>query len=260
MAVLHLLNWLLLSAVLGFMWMLSSWQSVVIVGPIILIVFSLYAIAQKIELKFVDAGDLIFSRRNALLMHEILTNKNWRKRLPNLKVLRVLKTYVFFVRYGLVVGIDLGQLNKVKNKNLNFREMLLQLESLFAHPINTSRMCLFYPGFILAFLPTWFFFPNADLKIYPHSDECKSYLRDLILDIGEHENIEFLNSSVFSFSEINNAILNPNYTWQKDGVILWGTSHALIDLFDLRRNHSDQSNGKALYYDVKGLDEFIEYL
>ena len=82
----------------------------------------------------------------------------------------------------------------------------------------------------------------------------------MILDIGKYENIDFLNSSVFSFSEINNAIRNPDYTWQKHGVHLWGGSHALLELFDLRRNHSDQSNGKALYYDVKGLDEFIEYL
>lgn len=260
MAVLYLLNWGVLSALLGFFWVVGSWQMVVIFLPIGLICLSLYGIIQKIELNFADKGDIIFSRRNALLMHEILTNKNWRKRLPNLKASRVLRTYVFFVRYGLVDGIGIGQLKKVKNKNLTFKEMLLELESLFAHPTNSAKNGFDFLGFVLSLFSSWFFFPNADLKIYPHSDECKSYLRDLILDIGEHESIEFLNSSVFSFSEINNAILNPNYTWQKDGVILWGTSHALLELFDLRRNHSDQSNGKALYYDVKGLDEFIEHL
>ena len=173
---------------------------------------------------------------------------------------RVLKTYVYFVRYGLVKDIGIEQFEKVKNKNLTFKEMLLELENLFAHPTNTAKDSFRYPAFALSVFSSRFFIRNAEFRIYPHSDECKSYLGDLILDIAKYENIDFLNSSVFSFSEINNAIRNPNYTWQKHGVHLWGDSHALLELFDLRRNHSDQSNGKALYYDVKGLDEFIEYL
>lgn len=260
MADLHLLNWLILSATLGFLWMLTTWYFVVIFTPIWLIFLYLYNFINKVELKFEDEGDVIFSRRNALLMQEIFANKNWRRRLPKLKKFRVLNSYVFFVRYGLVDGIGIEQLKKVRNKNLTFKEMLLELESLFAHPTNTAKVGLLNPAFVLSLFSSWIFIPNADLKIYPHSDECKSYLRDLILDIGQHENIEFLNSSVFSFSEINNVIVNPNYTWQECGVDLWGTSFSLLDLFDLRRNHSDKTNGDALYYDVKGLDEFTEHL
>ena len=260
MAVLHLLNWLILSATLGFLWMLTFWHIVVIFSPIWLICLYLYSIIDKVELKFEDEGDVIFSRRNVLLMLEIFANKNWGKRLPNLKEFRVLKTYVFFVRYGLVDGIGIEQLKKVRNKNLTFKEMLLELESLFAHPTNSAKNGFELLGFVLSLFSSWFFIPKAVLKIYPHSDECKAYLRDLIFDIGQHENIEFLNSSVFSFSEINSVIVNPNYTWQERGVKLYGAQVGLIELFDLRRNHSDQSSGKALYYDVKGLDEFIEHL
>ena len=168
MADLHLVNWLIFSATLGFLWMLMSWQFVVIFSPIWLICLYLYAIIDnKVELEFEDEGETIFSRRNALLMHEIFANKNWRKKLPKLNMNRVLKTYVYFVRYGLVKDIGIEQFEKVKNKNLTFKEMLLELENLFAHPTNTAKDSFRYPAFALSVFSSRFFIRNAEFRYIP---------------------------------------------------------------------------------------------
>ena len=209
--------------------------------------------SKKLDFEVVEESAL--NGLNVNLLQEAITNENWNNKYPFVNERNLLRSYVYFVRYGFhALIISPSKLADLKMKDNDFRGLLEKLNSLQNNnklvPLSASFMILFAPIFLLLS-------KRMSIKFSQTSPEFSDYLTTLFEELTESCQIECTNDSIYGinyFQSENIYIrIDPNQTWYNGQKSIF----SLIRIIDFRRQINDAKNNQ-LYSDISGINDYFK--